>query len=230
MEFATGADPDGSFPLIPEGSGIVIRVLLVDDHRILRDGLQSLLQADDELRVSASAGTAREGLNKAKSPFVDVAVLDLTLPDHDGFWLLREIRRERPQLPVIILSVHSDPKSVRESFALGVNGYLSKNAEPAEVIRAIKTVHGGGTYLQGELAPTLLPGVERSLPLSKREVEVLSRLSQGQSNQQIADGLSLSVSAVKSVVRGLFEKLEVVSRTELAMEASRRGLLADHPS
>ena len=208
-----------------------INVLLVDDHHILREGLKTLLEADSEVCVIASAETAAEGLTKALGANVQVAVIDISLPDHDGHWLLRQIRQERPSLPVLILSMHADPATVVKVLSDGASGYLTKSADSKELLTAIRSVHNGGSYLQPRIAPFLLGALRKSEngPLqpefTQREKDVLRQVAVGQSNHQIAEGLFVSASTVKAHLRALFRKLGVSTRTEVVVEAIRLGLI-----
>ena len=212
-----------------------VRVLLVDDHRILRDGLQGLLKQDDGVTVAATAGTASEGLTKALGAAVDVALIDLELPDHDGVWLLKQLKEMMPDIAVVVLSMHSDEATVLKVLEAGAEGYLTKAADPREVLAAIKAVHGGSSYLQNELAPYLVTALrKKGSPeaaahprLEPREQEILRRAALGQSNQKIADELFVSVSTVKANLRSLFRKLDVSTRTEAVLEALRRKELDD---
>jgi DNA-binding NarL/FixJ family response regulator len=208
-----------------------LHILLVDDHHILREGLKTLLEKDSEVVVVAMAGTAQEGLTKAIGSNVQVAIIDLSLPDHDGIWLLQQIRLKRPDLPVIILSMHSDQETVVKALGEGAAGYLTKSADSAEVLNAIRAVHRGGSYLQPQVAHFLLGALRnkgRTAPpaeLSDREQEILRRVAEGQSNRHIAEELFVSPSTVKAQLRGLFRELQVSTRTEVVVEAMRRGLI-----
>ncbi len=208
--------------------------MLVDDHRILRDGLQGLLEQDDGVTVAATAATAAEGLAKAIGAAVQVALIDLELPDHDGVWLLKQLKEAVPGIVVVVLSMHSDEATVIRVLEAGAEGYLTKTADPREVLTAIKTVHKGGSYVQSEVAPYLLSALRKKgaapveLPrLDEREREILRRAAQGQSNQKIADELYVSVSTVKANLRALFRKLDASTRTEAVLEAIRRGEIED---
>ncbi len=209
-----------------------IRVLLVDDHKILQEGLKSLLEAEPGVTVVAMAGTAQDGLAKAVGSNVQVAIIDISLPDHSGLWLLEQIQQQKPGLPVIVLSMHADQETVVKVLSAGAVGYLTKSAEATELLAAIRIVHQGGSYLQPQIAPLLLTALRaggRPTPvagLGDREREILSRVAAGQSNQKIAAELFVSASTVKAHLRTLFQKLGVSTRTEVVVEAMRQGLIA----
>lgn len=205
-----------------------IRVMLVDDHDILREGLKGLLEADSEVRVVATAGSAAEGLTKALGSHIHVAVIDLSLPDQDGLWLLRQIRAEKADLPVLVLSMHADEENVVKLLAEGASGYLTKGADSVELLTAIRSVHQGGSYLQPRIAPFLLSALRRGAApdaFSQRERQILRYMADGLPNQTIADLLFVSTSTVKAQLRALFRKLDASTRTEAVVEAMRRGLL-----
>lgn len=208
-----------------------VNVLLVDDHQILREGLKNLIEVDPAVRVVGMAGSAQEGLQHAIRANVQVAIIDLSLPDQDGLWLLERLKESKPELHVIVLSMHADQATVVKILSSGASGYLTKSADSKELLTAIHAVHSGGSYLQPQIAPFLLGALretqraQRPAEFSERELTVLSRVADGQSNQQIADELFLSVSTVKAHLRSLFGKLGVSTRTELVVEGIRRNLI-----
>jgi DNA-binding NarL/FixJ family response regulator len=203
----------------------------VDDHRIVRDGLKGLLEQGGDVLVVATAGTASEGLVKLRDHQPEVVVTDFPMPDHDGLWLLKEIKANHIDIPVIVLSMYDDSATVVSSIEAGASGYLPKSAEPSEVLAAIKAVHAGGSYVHPQVALHLIGAVRHreeapaDPKLSARELAVLTRLAEGRPNQEIADELHLSLSTVKAHLRAAFRKLNVSTRTELVIEAIRRGLI-----
>ena len=209
----------------------LINILLVDDHYILREGVKTLLESDPDVRVIACAATATDGLAKAIGSNVHVALIDYSLPDHNGLWLLQQIRTHKPALPVIILSMHTDRETVMKALSEGASGYLTKSVETSELLAAIRAVHQGGSYLHPTIAPHLLGAIRKETTTSSttdfnlRELRILQHTADGWSNQRIADELFLSTSTIKSDLRALFQKLKVSTRTEAVAEAMRRGLV-----
>ena len=209
-----------------------IRVLLVDDHYILREGVKALIETESEIEVIASASTAEEGLAKALENPVDVALIDYSLPDHDGVWLLARIQQEKPKLPVIVLSMHTGRDTVVRVLSAGASGYLPKSVDRAELLSAIRSAYRGGPYIHPSIAPLLFEVLrdtrqeEPLLELSERERHILSLAADGWTNQRIADELFLSISTIKADLRTLFQKLNASTRTEAVAEALRRGALS----
>lgn len=213
-----------------------IRVLLVDDHKVLRDGLKSLLEQENDLDIVATAGTAEEGLLKAIESHVDVAVIDVSLPDRDGSWLLKRLKDEVDGIALVVLSMYSDEATVLRFLSSGADGYVCKSAEPREVITAIREVQAGRSYIQSDLVPLVanLIAKEESVPsprlkLDERELDILRRVSKGYSNQKIADELFLSVSTIKAAFRSIFHKLDVSTRTEAVLIAMQSGEIDNRP-
>ncbi len=207
----------------------LINVLLVDDHFILREGVKTLIESDPEVKVVACAATAEEAVARALSFEIDVALIDYSLPDHDGVWVLERIHADKPGLPVLLLSMHTDRDIVVRVLNEGASGYLPKSVDASELLTAIRSVHQGGSYLHPTIAPHLLGALRdsskelSSFELNERELHILQRAADGWSNQRIADELFLSISTVKADLRELFRKLNVASRTEAVAEAIRRG-------
>ncbi len=199
----------------------MIRVLVADDHPVFREGLQVLLESTGDLTVVGAAGTGGELVALAETTPADVAVVDLDMPDLDGVEATRRLLRVRPEVGVLVLTMHSDPVSVSRALRAGARGYLLKGAGHGAIARAIRAVADGDTVLGGEVgrlfretagAPvpsTTIPG------LSAREVEVLTLVSTGADNQHIARTLFLSVKTVQNHVSNLLAKTGARSRAEL---------------
>lgn len=210
------------------------RVLLVDDHRMFRQGLRQLLTLDEGMAVVGEASSAEEALDfLAAGTQVDVVLMDINLSSRDGLWATSQVRQRWPKLPVLTLTVHEDKRMLLRAFEAGANGYIVKTASHAELLTAIRAVQNGGVYVYSDVAAAMLdqfrspaPSVPRAGdPLSPREREVLVCLVDGMGNPEIADKLHVSVSTVKSQLRSLFNKLGVNDRTNLLLEAFRRGLI-----
>ena len=204
-----------------------IRVLLADDHAILRAGVRMLLDAQPDMAVVAEAADGEEAIRRAGDTQPDVAVVDLTMPGLSGVETLERLRREVPTTRLVVLTMHDDPAYARMTLAAGAAGHVIKDAESAELLAAIRAVHRGRTFIQvgaeatGESAPprTAAP------TLSPRERQVLALLARGHTNREVADRLSLSVKTVETHRARLSDKLGLHSRADLVRFAIELGLL-----
>lgn len=204
-----------------------IRVLLADDHAILRAGLRMLLDAQPDMAVVAEAGDGEEAIRRAGGSRPDVAVVDLSMPGLTGVETLERMRREVPATRLLVLTMHDDPGYARLALAAGASGHVIKDAESAELLAAIRAVHRGRTFVQvgtepEPSAPTDRPPVP---PLSPRERQVLELLAHGHTNREVADRLSLSVKTVETHRARLSDKLGLHSRADLVRLAIELGLL-----
>lgn len=213
-----------------------VKIVLVDDHTILRESLKTLLEVDKSIMVIAQAQTAEEGLEKISLLDCDAALIDITLPGKDGMWLVRELRNQKPELPVLMLSMHVDDKTVLAALEAGANGYMPKSANYREILAAIDEICEGRSYIHSSVAASVLRGLRKkvsvesgtALPggaLTPREREILTLAAQGLNSQGIADRLFLSVSTVKTHLRGLYRKLDVSDRTQAVLVGIQRGLI-----
>ena len=209
--------------------GKTVNVLLVDDHDLFRDGLRGLLSLDERIVVAAECGTALSALEELSRRKVDVALIDLNLPDKDGVWLTREIRGRWPDLPILILSMHDGSQEVLAAMSAGASGYLTKTVDRDELLAAVHTAARGGTHLCGKAAEPVLRHLGQmssrlgSPELSDREQTILKMVIGGSNNNEISEIVSLSVSRVKYHLSELFQKFGVSDRISLAVEASRLG-------
>jgi DNA-binding NarL/FixJ family response regulator len=205
------------------------KVLLADDHDVVRRGLSLLLESQFGLEV-IEASNAQDAVAFARDPSVDLALLDVRLPGHDGLWALREIRSVRADLPVVMLSTFSDADYVQTAIEFGANGYILKEASTQQLRDALKTaLSGDGLYLHPSVAHRVLQrrrSIERARGLSDRELEVLRLVAVGSTNDDIATKLFLSEKTVKSHLSSIFRKLEVTNRTQAAAKALREGIVA----
>jgi len=208
-----------------------IRVLVVDDHPMVREGLRSML-ADDGIEVVAEAGSGTEAVRLAALQCPDVVLLDLELPDMDGLAVLRRIRESDARLPILVVTMHQDAGLVRRAVQAGATGYVLKGVGRRELLACIRAVKHGESVLDPALLRSALdadreeprPG-GASVALSRIEVDLLRLIAAGLTNRQIAADLRWSQSTVKKYVQRVLEKLEVSDRTQAAVEALRRGLL-----
>lgn len=210
-----------------------IRVLLVDDHKIMRDGLASLLATSDEIEVVAEAATGNEAIEKARQHLPDLVVMDLTLPDIGGMEATRRILTEHPDIRVLILSMLLDRNCLLESLEAGAKGYLIKDCAAEELVTAIRTVFAGKPYYCADamdiLVKGLIPSTTDERPqqvLTKRELEVLKLTAEGSCTKEIAYDLGISVKMVEIHRMNLKRKLGIKSVAQLATYAARIGLIS----
>ena len=197
------------------------RILLVDDHPIVRQGIKQVLADAFNPAVVGEAANAQEGMSEVLGTDWDVMVLDITLPGASGLDLLKDLRRERPTLPVLVLSMHPPEQFARRAMSAGASGYLSKDSPPIELVKAVGEVIAGRRYLNpaviDELATTLQPG--RSEPahavLSDREYQVLRMIASGLTVSQVAARLMLSVKTVSTYRARVLEKMNMSTTAEL---------------
>lgn len=210
-----------------------LRVLLIDDHTLFRVGLEGLLSRRG-IDVIASVGDGREGLRYAEEQKPDVVLLDMRMPDVDGIGVLKRLRENGFQNPIVMLTTSSEERDLVESLRNGAQGYLLKDMEPDELVLALRDIVKGKTVVAPDLAPVLAKVVQGdgSLPvkaspfdeLTPRESEILSLLAEGQSNKVIARNLGISDGTVKLHVKAILRKLGVHSRVEAAVIAVEQGL------
>ena len=231
----------GACCLAREGERVseMIRVLIADDHAVLRAGLRILLDAEPDMEVVGEAADGAEALARVGELAPDVVLLDITMPRVNGLSVLRQIREVSPDSRVLILTMHDDESYLREALAAGGAGYVLKRAADTELLSAIRAVYQGGTYLHPAHTKALLEGMldrERDATgeansyerLSPREREVLRLIALGYTNRQAADQLYLSVKTVETYKARLMTKLGLHSRAELVRYALQRGLLDDN--
>jgi DNA-binding NarL/FixJ family response regulator len=213
----------------------MIHLLIADDHAIVRRGLRQIVAEDPELVISGEASNARELMPLLRERTCDVLLLDLGLPDRSGLEVLAELRERRPNLPVLVLSMHPEEQFGVRLLRAGAAGYLSKESAPEELIRAIRKVHRGGKYVSPSLAEKLAfslgPGGERPPheDLTEREFEVLCLIASGKTVTQVAEALTLSVKTVSTYRARLLEKMSLHNNAELMSYALRHGLLPGQP-
>jgi DNA-binding NarL/FixJ family response regulator len=206
----------------------VIRILVIDDHPVVREGLVATLEDDPELTVVGAAGSAEEALPLARSERPDVILLDLELPGMDGIQAIPALTAAHPEGRIVILTAYDTDERVLGAIRSGAKGYLLKGAGLEEIARAIRAVHGGGSYLQPRIAGKVLAEVSaprRSTALSRREREVLKMVADGRSNKQIARALKITERTVKFHITTILNKLGADNRAQAAALAVQRHLL-----
>jgi DNA-binding NarL/FixJ family response regulator len=214
------------------GAAMVTRVLIVDDHSIVREGLRMLLARDPDLEVVGEAADGAEAIRQARHLRPDVVVMDLLMPVLDGFAATRTIRDELPETEVLALTSVLENASVIEAIRVGAIGYLLKDAPVSELYTAIKSVAVGKGHLSSHVSPYLLNIVRRpDAPehLTPRETDVLRLLAQGHSNKEIARTLYLAEETVKFHVRHILSKLGVQSRAQAILATIKSGMVFQQP-
>jgi two-component system, NarL family, response regulator NreC len=208
-----------------------VRVLIVDDHAVVRSGLRLVLEAEEDVEPVGEAGTARDAIFQNRSLKPDVILLDVVMPDQSGLDIIPTLLHERPEVKVLVLSMQDDPQYVRQAFAAGASGYVLKEAVDAEVVAAVREVAKGGRYVHPELGARLVAAETEAAkraeedPLSDREREVLRLLALGHTNQEIAKQLYISVRTAETHRAHIMQKLRLSSRAELVRHALAQGLL-----
>jgi two-component system response regulator NreC len=211
----------------------VTRVLIVDDHAVVRAGLKLLVDTEDDLEAVGEAGSARDAIFHARSLKPDVILLDVVMPDQSGLDVVEQLLHENPQAKVLVLSMQDEPRYVREAFENGASGYVLKEAADAELVAAIREVAQGGRYVHPELGARLVAAESEERrraeedPLSEREREVLRLLALGHTNQEIAKQLYISVRTAETHRAHIMQKLRLSSRAELVRYALDQGLLEE---
>jgi two-component system, NarL family, response regulator NreC len=208
-----------------------VRILIVDDHSVVRAGLALLLNAEEDLETVGEAGTAKDAILEARSSKPDVILLDVVMPGQSGLQVVPQLLRERPGTKIVVLSVEDDPRRVREAFEAGASGYVLKEAADLELVPAIREIAQGGRYVNPELGARLVAAEtdarrrEEEDPLSDREREVLRLLALGHTNREIAEQLHISVRTAETHRAHIMQKLLLSNRAELVRYALAEGVL-----
>lgn len=209
----------------------MIRVAIVDDHAIVRAGLRQFFSEQVDLRVTGEASNGREALDLVRQGDLDVLVMDLSMPDQSGVDALAAIKARKPELPVLILSGYPEAHYATTLLRQGASGYLNKECDPEEIVKAIRTVFRGRRYITaavGELLADGLDNPQSQLPheqLSEREFQVFLRLAKGETIGHMADGMALSVKTVSTYRSRVMEKLKLASNSDLTYYALKNGLI-----
>jgi NarL family two-component system response regulator LiaR len=211
----------------------VIRVLIVDDHAVVREGLRMFLELQDGIEVAGEAADGEEAVEQVEALRPDVVLMDLVMPKLDGVGAMRELRKRHFNPRVIVLTSFLDDDRLLPAVRAGAAGYLLKNAEPAELARAVRAAYEGETILDPTVASRLVraisegpaTGPELAGQLTNREREVLELIARGQSNKRIALELGIAEKTVKTHVGHLLDKLGVTDRTQAALLAVEQGLV-----
>lgn len=214
-----------------------IKVMVADDHSLIRKGLTQILELEKDIEVIAQASNGREAVEQAMKLKPDVILMDINMPIQNGLSAIKELRGKGCPSNVIVLTIHEDREYLREAVDIGANGYVMKDAEADNLVEAIRDVHKGETYIQPSMASDMIYAIENSscgtLPnhfsfketdLTPRETEVLLLIADGMNNKEIADELYISEKTVKNHVSSIFRKLNVSDRTQAAIYVFKNHL------
>jgi DNA-binding NarL/FixJ family response regulator len=212
---------------------MIINVMLVDDHKMLREGIKQLLEFDSEIKVISSAQTGKECLSLLEENKPDIVLLDINLPDTSGIKLIKDIKKRCKTIKVMMLTVHNEVEYLVDSLDGGADGYILKDSGAEELIKAIKFIYNGERYIEPSLIPSLnarLVQLETETDmvksLTKREIQILSLLVSGKSNLDISETLKLSEQTIKNHVTALYKKIGVKDRTQAAVFAIRNNIVS----
>ena len=209
----------------------MIRVAIVDDHAIVRAGLRQFFSDQVDLKVTGEAANGREALELVRKGDLDVLLMDLQMPDQSGVDALAAIKARAPDLPVLILSGFPETHYATTLLKQGASGYLNKECDPEEIVKAIRTLHRGRKYITAVVAEMLADGLDGSaakLPheqLSEREFQVFLRLAKGETIGHMAESMSLSVKTVSTYRTRVMEKMSLASNSDLTYYAMKNGLI-----
>lgn len=212
----------------------MIRVLIADDHTILRHGLRQLLELAEDISIVGEAASGRECLDMVTYLKPDVVLLDISMPDMTGLEVSRQIKSEWPGMGIVILTIHDAEDYILEAVRAGVEGYVLKDADPPELLQAIRASHEGQSFLQPALANRLMAGMRRHEKnnrnlqkaedvLTAREIEVLQLMAEGATNKDIGKRLFISEKTVKNHINNIFRKMDVADRTQAVLDAIRKN-------
>ena len=212
---------------------MAVKIMITDDHSMIREGLKSLLELDGDIEVIAEAENGEESLQKLLSVKPDVLLLDINMPKMNGLEVLKTLKDAKSKVKVLVLTVHNETEYLMKAVEIGINGYVLKDSESAELKKAIFTIYDGENYVQ----PSLIPALNSKMieknedeikleSLTKRELQVLKELAVGKFNRDIAKEMEISERTVKNHISSIFKKLDVTDRTQAAVFAIRNNLIS----
>lgn len=209
-----------------------IKVMIVDDHAMIREGIKRLLEFDGNISVVAEASDGEECLSILKKSDLDILLLDINMPKKNGIEVLQEIRSKKMKIKVLMLTVHNEVEYLIKAVDIGVDGYILKDSESSELIKAINVILSGENYIQPSLIPSLNSKLisrdvdkEKIEQLTKREMEILLNVANGMFNKEIAVNLNISERTVKNHISNIFKKIKVADRTQAAVFAIKNNLI-----
>lgn len=211
----------------------MIRVMIADDHKMVREGLKSLIEFDDNIRVIDEAGNGNECIYKLRYTNPDILLLDINMPDMDGIEVLKMVMKRRVHPKMLMLTVHNEIEYLVKALDNGADGYILKDSDSHDLIRAINCIYNGDKFIQPRLIPSLNAKLiardlekEKMSALSEREIEVLKLVAEGMLNKDIADQLYISERTVKNHLSSIFRKIDCYDRTQAAVFCIRNGLVS----
>lgn len=213
-----------------------IKVMIVDDHSLIREGLRRLLELEEDIDVTGQASNGREAVEIALTLKPDVVLMDINMPLKNGLEAIKELRAINCPSKIVVITIHGHQEYLLEAIRLGAAGYVMKDAEVDEILEAIRTVHNGKTYIQPSLTNIVLKENDGTAfatyknrakddNLTRREIQVLLLIADGKNNREIADNLYISEKTVKNHVSNLFKKIDVSDRTQAAVYAYKNKIV-----
>lgn len=210
----------------------MINILIAEDQSLVRQGLKLMIETDDKLRVTGEASNGKEAVKLCEKQLFDLALLDIRMPEMNGLETARIIRKCWPKMIVLILTTFNDEEYALEALKYQVNGYLLKDGEAEELIRSIKSALAGGLVIEDQVAAKVMPALmaskkealEADETLTSREIAIITSISEGMNNEEIASELFLSVGTVKNHISVILSKLELRDRTQIAIYALKRNI------
>lgn len=207
-----------------------INIAIIDDHSMIREGLKQLLELDGDIRVIAEANDGIECMEMLHKQVPDILLLDINMPQMNGIQVLEAIRKEKIKVKVLILTIHNEVEYLMKAVEIGIDGYVLKDSDISILKRAIYAINGGKSYIEPSLTPYFNRKLEkkkeiRTDALSKREIQVLELIAEGNFNKEIAEKLFISEKTVKNHVSSIFKKINVSDRTQAAIYAIKNGIV-----
>lgn len=210
----------------------MIEVMLIDDHKMVREGMKQLLEYDNKIKIISEGASGMDCLKLLKQKVPDVLLLDINMPDMNGIEVVKEIRKRKLHVKILMLTVHKEVEYLLHLLDIGIDGYILKDSGSEELIKAIQIVNSGEHYIQPELLPALNSRLvkrdtdkDKMKMLTDREVEVLKLVAEGKFNKEIASQLNISERTVKNHISNIFKKIDVSDRTQAAVFAIKNNLI-----
>lgn len=207
-------------------------MLIADDHSMIREGLKQLIELEDDIEVVAQAGDGKETIKQVLEVKPDIVLLDINMPVMNGLEVLEELKKMKSDVDVLLLTIHNEVEYLYRAVEIGVEGYVLKDSESDVLIKAIRSIHSGESYIQPNMASLLFKKINGELDyqvrhhkLTRRETEVLKLITLGFLNKEIADELCISEKTVKNHVSNIFKKIEVSDRTQAAVYAIKNNIV-----